>query len=115
MGVFEALNETSNKALDSGESYIKHSKEYYKLKVFQQLTRSFSSITKLFITGGLVFLGIIFSTVAGAIWLGKVLDSTVVACLIIAGTLFLFSTISFLMRKKIDHYIIRKISKEFFD
>ncbi|SEL94967.1 hypothetical protein SAMN04487910_3687 [Aquimarina amphilecti] len=115
MGVFNAINETSNKAIDHGESYVKSSQEYYKLKVFQQLTKSFSFLSKLAIIGSLLFLGLIFLTVAGAIWLGEIVGSTPLACIIMAASLFLCTIIAYLTRKEIDKNIIKKISKEFFD
>ncbi|WP_378175472.1 hypothetical protein [Aquimarina sp. SS2-1] len=115
MGIFEALNETSNKAQDSGEAYIKASQEYYKLKAFQQLAKLLSFFSKFAVIGGLFFMGIIFLTVSGTIWLGNFLGSTALACLLV-GTLFLlFTGIAYLLRKIIDRKIIRKMSKDFFD
>ncbi|WP_148639228.1 hypothetical protein [Aquimarina longa] len=67
--MINAINEASSKAFDSGETYIKVSKEYYKLKIFQQLTRIFSFFSKLAIIGGLLFLRLIFLTVSGALLL----------------------------------------------
>ncbi|MBQ4820540.1 hypothetical protein [Aquimarina sp. MMG016] len=115
MGVIDALNETSNKAYDSGETYIKTSQEYYKLKAFQQLARAFSFLSKLAIIGGLLFLGLIFLTVAGAIWLGQTIGSTSLACLLMSVMLFICTIIGYLLRKQIDKNIIKKMSKEFFD
>ncbi|MHA7056963.1 hypothetical protein ACWGOQ_0007065 [Aquimarina sp. M1] len=115
MGVFDALNQTSNKAIDSGEEYFQTTKDYYKLKVFQQLTKSFSTLAKVVIIGSLFFLGLIFITVAGAIWLGKLVGSIILSCLLIAGILFICALVGYLLRKKIDKYVIRKTSKEFFD
>ncbi len=115
MGVINAINETSNKAYDSGEAYVKASQEYYKLKAFQQLARAFSFLSKLAIIGGLLFLGLIFLTVSASIWLGQLIGSTVLACLLMAGILFLFTGIGYLLRGKIDTNIIKKMSKDFFD
>ncbi len=115
MGVINAINETSNKAFDSGETYVKASQEYYKLKAFQQLARAFSFLSKLAIVGGLLFLALIFLTVSGAIWLGQFIGSTALACLLMAIALFVFTGIAYLIRRKIDNNIIKKMSKEFFD
>ncbi len=115
MGVFEAINETSNKAIDSGEVYVKASQEYYKLKAFQQLTKAFSFLSKMAVIGGLLFLGLIFLIVAVAIWLGELINSISLACLLMAGILFLFMLTGYFTRKYIDKYIIQKMAKEFFD
>ncbi len=115
MGVIKAINETSDKAYSSGETYVKTSQEYYKLKAFQQLARAFTFLSKLAIIGGLLFLGLIFLTVSGAIWLGKFIGSTALACLITAGALFVFTAIAYLVRAYIDKNVIKKMSQEFFD
>ncbi|MFT4781446.1 MAG: hypothetical protein ACI9SD_001130, partial [Pseudohongiellaceae bacterium] len=36
MTVFESLNKATDRATDTAEKYVKTSKEYFKLKVFQQ-------------------------------------------------------------------------------
>ncbi|PKV50224.1 hypothetical protein ATE84_2276 [Aquimarina sp. MAR_2010_214] len=115
MGVFDAIHETSNKAVDKGESYIKISQKYYKLKAFQQLARAFSFLSKLAIIGGLLFLGLIFLTVSGAIWLGQFIGNSSLACLLMAVALFVVTGIGYLARKQIDKNIIKKMSQEFFD
>lgn len=115
MRIFEALNETSNKAVDYGRDYVETSSDYYKLKAFLIFTQSLSYVSKLIIFGSLLFLGIVFTTVAVAIWLGNILGSIVYACFIISGALFIITGIGYLIRKKIDTYIIKKTSKEFFD
>ncbi|MFD2565137.1 hypothetical protein [Aquimarina rubra] len=115
MGVFDALNETSNKAQDSGESYLKASQEYYKLKVFQQLTKALSFFSKLAIIGGLLFMSAVFLTVSGTIWLGKLIGNTSLACLLMAGILLLFTGLAYGFRKQIDRKIIKKMSKDFFN
>ncbi|SHJ11474.1 hypothetical protein [Aquimarina spongiae] len=115
MKVLESINETSNKALSWGESYVKFSQKYYKLKAFQQLTKAFSFLSKLAIIGSLLFLGLIFLTVSGAIWLSQIIGSAPLACLLMATALFICTAIGYLFRKQIDKNIIRKMSKEFFD
>ncbi len=115
MKVLESINETSNKAVDCGEDYIKYSQEYYKLKAFQQLAKAFSFLSKLAIIGSLLFLGLTFLTVSGAIWLSQLVGSAALACLLMAALLFICTAIGYLCRKYIDNNIIKKMSKEFFD
>ncbi|CAN0590876.1 unnamed protein product, partial [Ectocarpus sp. 12 AP-2014] len=51
MGVIDSLNETSNKAIDVGEVYYKKTQEYYRLKVFQQLTMTTGMLLKTAVFG----------------------------------------------------------------
>jgi hypothetical protein len=115
MGVIDSLNETSNKAIDVGEVYYKKTQEYYRLKVFQQLTMTTGMLLKMVVIGGLGFLALIFLTVAGIIYLGNVLNSMVSACLI-AGALFIVLLIlAYVFRRNIDNMVVKKLSVKFFN
>ncbi|SKB34413.1 phage holin family protein [Maribacter arcticus] len=114
MGIIDSLNETSNKAIDVGEVYYKKTQEYYRLKVFQQLTMTTGMLLKMAVIGGLAFLALIFLTVAGIIYLGNILESMVGACLI-AGALFIvLLIIAYIFRRKIDNMLVKKLSVKFF-
>ena len=47
MNIFESINNNSTKAVDLGEAYLKSSHDYYKLKIFEQMTISLSLIMKM--------------------------------------------------------------------
>ncbi|MEH6512346.1 phage holin family protein [Maribacter arcticus] len=114
MGIIDSLNETSNKAIDVGEVYYKKTQEYYRLKVFQQMTMTTGMLLKMAVIGGLGFLALIFLTVAGIIYLGNILESMVGACLI-AGALFIVLLIvAYIFRRKIDNMLVKKLSVKFF-
>ncbi|MDB4293252.1 hypothetical protein N9954_07555 [Maribacter sp.] len=115
MGVIDSLKQTSSKAMDTGETYLRKTQEYYTLKAFQQLAISASLLSKLLLVGGLVFLGFIFLVVGGVIALGDYLNSLLLACLIIGFVLILIAVIVFFLRKHMDTAVIRKLSKEFFN
>ncbi|MDY7396626.1 hypothetical protein UMM65_15355 [Aureibaculum sp. 2210JD6-5] len=115
MNIFESINESTTNAVKSGENYIRRSEEYFKLKIFQQLSLSLSALVKIAIIGGFIFLGLIFFAIAGAIALGKLLESIPLGILIVGLILVLFALIAFSLRKSIDKTLIRKFSKSFFD
>ncbi|SHJ54990.1 hypothetical protein SAMN04488007_0685 [Maribacter aquivivus] len=115
MGIIDSLNETSNKAIDVGEVYYKKTQEYYRLKVFQQLTMTTGMLLKMAVIGGLAFLALIFITVAGVVFLANVLESMVGACLI-AGALFVvLLVLAYIFRGQIDNMLVRKLSDKFFN
>ncbi len=60
MGVIDSLNETSDKAVDIGETYYRKTREYYKLKIFQQLTQTMGLFCKMILIGSFVFIGFVF-------------------------------------------------------
>ncbi len=115
MNIFESINESTSNAVKSGENYVSYTEKYLKLKIFQQLSFSFSALVKIAIVGGFIFLGLIFLAIAGAIALGDLLGSIPLGILLIGLLLMLFALIAYVSRKSIDKILIRKISKSFFD
>ena len=102
MKVFNAIHKTSAEALKNGEQFYKTSFDFYRLKIFQQLTITLSMFFKLLIIGGLVFLGLIFLTIAGAIALGNMLNSMILGCIIIGVLLLVIRVIVYWQRKAIN-------------
>lgn len=115
MGVIDSLNQTSEKAVDIGEQYYEKTLEYYKLKIFQQLTLTVSMLCKIALIGSLLVLSIIFLAVSGTIALANLLGNMILACIIIAIGLILLALVAYLLRKKVENFIIKKIAKNFFD
>lgn len=115
MGVIDSLNETSNKAIDVGEVYYKKTQEYYRLKVFQQLTMTTGMLLKMAVMGGLAFLALMFVTVAGVVFLANVIESMVGACLIAGALFILLLLLTYVFRSKIDSILVRKLSDKFFN
>lgn len=114
MNVFESINNTSDKAVDTGGTYIKKTRKYYKLKVFYQLTHNLSLLAKALIIGSVLFMGLIFLTVALAIYLGELLGNIALGYLVVGGLFFLIALTVYLLRSLIDTAIITKIQTSFF-
>ncbi|WP_405411798.1 hypothetical protein [Maribacter sp. Asnod1-A12] len=115
MGIIDSLNETSNKAIDVGEVYYKKTQEYYRLKVFQQLTMTTGMLLKMAVIGGLAFLALMFITVAGVVFLANILDSMVGACLLAGGLFILLLILAYIFRSKLDNMLVKKLSVKFFN
>lgn len=115
MNIIDSLNQTSDKAFDVGEEYYKKTQEYYKLKIFQQLTSSIGMFCKVAAIGSILFIALTVLVVAGIIALGAYLESMVLSCLVIAGVLLLVGMLTYRYRRRIDTMVIQKISKQFFD
>ena len=115
MSVFDSLNETSNDAIDRGERYLHATRNYFKLKLFQQISLSVNIVTLIVLVGGSIFLGLIFFSIAGAILLGKILDSLPLGYLLVGLIFLLIGFVLYLLRKKIESIVIKKVSNTFFD
>lgn len=115
MAIIESINNVTNKAVEVGEDYIKSSQEYYTLKIFQQLSYSFSTLYKIIVIGSFILLGVIFITISGALYLGEYLNSMPLGCLIVGGALFIVAGVVYLLRKYIDKSVIHKVGNKFFN
>lgn len=115
MSLGESISETNSKAVDVGEKYLKTSYDYYKLKIFQQLTISTSMVFKAVAIGGLLLMGLCFIAIALAFSLGKALESYTLGFTIVGAIFFCFSVIAFLLRAHINNFLVKKLSKKFFN
>ena len=115
MNILESIKETSGKMADAGETYVKKTEEYYKLKVFQQITVSISFVTKGLIIGGVLFLALFFLAFSLAFAIGKWLDSLALGYLIIAALFLIITVILYYNRCVINKKIIQALSSKFFD
>lgn len=113
--IFESINNTSEKAVDIGEKYIKDTQEYYKLKIFQQLTISISLVAKALVIGGLLFIGLIFLAVAAALEIGHQLGNAALGYVIVAAIFFIVGIIIYVSRGIINKKIIETLSLKFFN
>jgi len=114
MSVFNSISETTDKATSIGEKYIKDTRQYYKLKVFQQSASMLSMVTKLVIVGVLALFAILFFAIAGAITIGHHLENMAFGYLIVGGILIVLTLIAYSLGSLIDGKILRKLSKKFF-
>lgn len=115
MTVFESINNTTTKATDISRDYIKKSQEYYKLKVFQQLTFSFSMLGKALIIGSILFIGLIFLAFTLALAIGEWLSNITLGYLIVSGLFFCIAFIVYKLRHIIDKKILKAMSPIFFN
>lgn len=113
--IFESINNTSEKAVDIGEKYLKDTKEYYRLKIFQQITVSISMLAKVLAIGGLLFIGLIFLAVAAALSIGDLVNNTALGYVIVAFGFFIVGGVVYINRSVINHKIISKLSSKFFN
>ena len=114
MSVFEDINNTTEKASNVGERYIKSSHQYFRLKIFQQLTLSLSLMAKVLAVGSLLFVGLAFLSVAGAMELSRALGSHSLGFLIIGLIYVIISIVIYKLRAKFNTIIIKKVGQNYF-
>lgn len=113
--IFESINNTTDSASEIGEKYLKDTREYFRLKVFQQLTISISMVAKALIIGGILFIGLIFLAIAAAIEIGNRVESIPLGYVIVAAFFLLFGAVVYYKRKIINKKVIELMSPKFFN
>lgn len=114
MSVIDSINEASNKALNQSEEYLKKSHDFYKLKIFQQLSISISMIFKVLVIGSLVLIALVFLAISLAFFLGALLESYALGFVLVGLLFSLVTFLLFVFRTYIDTKVISKLSKTFF-
>ncbi|WP_298766172.1 hypothetical protein [uncultured Polaribacter sp.] len=115
MGLFKSLkNANTDDNLHKGKDYVDASYKYWKLKIFQSVTRSLSTLVKLLAIGAFLGIGLLFVAIAFAIFLGDVFNSVILGYLAVGGLFLIISFGVFLFRRKIDTIIITKMAPKFF-
>lgn len=115
MSVFENINNTTEKATNIGERYIKSSHQYFKLKIFQQLTLSLSLMAKILAVGVFLFAGLVFLSVAASIELGEVVGSYSQGFLLVGLIYIVLAVLIYILRAKFNTFIIKKAGSSFFN
>lgn len=115
MSLFESLSDTNAKASEIGKKYVEKSYEYYRLKIFQQLTISISMVFKAIVIGGLLLLGVCFLGAALALIIGTSTGNYALGFAIVGAVFTVLSVIAILLRKHINNMTVKKLSEKFFD
>ena len=113
---FEELKENTEEIQEQIHNYIKTNVSYYKLwgfKVAMKSTTMILKFTLIFLCFSMVLL---FCSIAGAMAIGKYLDSYPLGFLIIGGIYLLITSLLFLIKDKIvEGPILEKFSEIFFN
>lgn len=96
------------------KQYVQHEIEYAKLKVFHQVATVSVGLTKTFAIGVCLLIFTLFASIALSLYLGELVGSVAAGFLIVAGIYLLLGFIAYLMRTKIEKFIVNKLSLNFF-
>ncbi|WP_452223186.1 hypothetical protein [Lacinutrix chionoecetis] len=114
MSVIDSISDASSKAVDKSEEYLRKSHDFYKLKIFQQLSISVSMIFKAVAIGGVFLMGMVFLAISLAFYIGALLDNYTLGFVIVGVILILCAFLLFIFRSFIDSKVIQELSKTFF-
>jgi len=113
---FEELKDNVDDIQENTKAYIESSMAYYKLWGFKVAMKSTTLMVKFFLISICMLIVLLFISVAGALAIGKLVDSYVFGFLIIAGIYLVLALLLFLVKDKvIEGPVLEKFSEIFFN
>jgi uncharacterized membrane protein len=100
----------------AAEDYIESSISYHKLDLFKKVMKGVVAGSYQLILGFFLLIALLFLSVALAIFLGELLDSTALGYLIVGGFYLLVMIIcSFFLKRTLEKILVRTASIQFFN
>ncbi|WP_441823973.1 phage holin family protein [Maribacter spongiicola] len=96
-------------------SYLEHSDEYYRLKIFKVLSKNATGILKLFLIGISSLFALLFLSFAACLWLSELMNSYFIGFIIVAGFYILIAIMLYIFREQLNKPVLKKLSKYYFD
>ncbi|MET6989931.1 hypothetical protein [Sediminicola arcticus] len=113
--VFQELKHHLKEADGHVKSYLDHSEEYFKLKVFKIYMGVVTMVAKSLIIGFVVLLASILLSIAASYWIGDVLDNDIMGFLLV-GLFYVFLAIFlYVFRERLTVPLLKKCSEFYFD
>ena len=94
----ENVRENLEDIQENTQAYIESSLAYYKLWGFKVAMKSTTLALKFFLIAICLMIGLLFISVAGALAIGKLLDSYTLGFLIVAGIYLILAFLLFLIK-----------------
>ena len=113
---FEELKENTEEIQEQIHNYIKTNVSYYKLWGFKVAMKSTTMILKFSLIFMCLSMVLLFCSIAGAMAIGKSLESYPLGFLIVGGVYLVITSLLFLIKDKIvEGPILEKFSEIFFN
>ncbi|MGJ8716250.1 MAG: phage holin family protein [Maribacter stanieri] len=96
-------------------SYIEHSDEYYRLKIFKVLSKNVTGLLKCILIGVSSLFALLFVSFAACLWLSEVMNSYFSGFILVAGFYILIAILLYLFREQLNRPVLKKLSKYYFD
>ncbi|MEZ4794325.1 MAG: phage holin family protein [Flavobacteriaceae bacterium] len=96
------------------QKYVVEEYEHAKLKLFYQAVSFTSSTANKTLVGVVGLLALSFVSIGIAFWLGSLLDSMALGFLVVGAFYLLLTLVVFLLRRKVERYVIQKMAAKYF-
>ncbi|SHJ34832.1 hypothetical protein [Pseudozobellia thermophila] len=113
--VFEELKEDLMEAEADMRSYIKHSDEYLRLKIFKVIMLHVTGLSKFVLIGASFTFALLFLSLAACLALSEALNNYFIGFIIVGLFYILIGTLLYAFREKLNAPILKKSSKYYFE
>lgn len=113
---FEKLTENIKGLTSNTQEYVKHSSEYYKLKIFKNSMKGLIGVANVALRATFGLICLLFLSVGVAIVISEAMDSPSAGYFIVGAFYFVVFILVFIFAKKpIERYLLLKYSKMVFN
>ena len=96
-------------------SYMQNNTDYFMLKGFKILMRSITLFAQIIMVGSILFLALLFLSLAASFSIGEMIGSQSYGLLIIGMGYLVIGIICYLLKDRINKPLIKTFSKYYFD
>ncbi|UOK43134.1 MULTISPECIES: competence protein [Flavobacterium] len=113
---FESLKEKAENIQDNLKNAIDSSIEYYKLWLFKVFMKSTTMVVRVLLMLVFFLFFMFFASIGLALYLGKLMDNTVLGFLAVSSIYLLLVLVAYLIKDKIvEGTMLQRFSKIFFN
>jgi hypothetical protein len=112
---FEQLKEDWADSQRATREYIDSTIDYYRLRTFKFVMKSFYALALALVLGMLGLLALFFLSIAGSVALGDLLGNPTHGFLIVGAFYLLLGALAFALRSKLQAVLLRRFSAYYFD
>ncbi|MDT7828900.1 phage holin family protein [Pricia sp. S334] len=112
---FDELKENFSEAEANARSYIETSSQFYKLRGFKVLSKSFIGLVKFLSVGIALIFAMLFLSIGAGFWAGNELGDTYLGFLAVGGVYVIIGLLLYLTRNLYRKSMLKKLSKFYFD
>ena len=112
MSSLKKIGKVTTESMDNSQEYLKHSWEYYKLKLFMHTAELSISSIKLAFFSVLGLMAMALFSIALSIYLGNLLENLALGYVLTGILYIILMFVAYaLFKKKVEERIIKKLSK----
>lgn len=111
------LGKSTSELMGQSKQLAVHSYQYYRLKLFEAIVNLSADSVRMLILASLGLMALSFFAIAGALYLGTLLESYSLGFMAIGGIIMFITLLVYLFTKgnRVEDFVVKRLSNKFFD